>query len=478
MEVSKPETESKKTFRTFFTIQKRLDNVFINKTPLLAVGPKHFTTNEVVAAGILSRTNMYLMGSRGSGKTLLSETVKKNVFGDAGLYLRGDVNLQLKDLFTKLDLTGKTDEEIYRISETINFNFALIDELNRIPGVLQNQFLNIADGYVEIRGKKTRLGNEGYMLMMATGNPSCEGEGYTGAFDEDLALLDRIPLILNMDETELAGGDVFEISARSIDKNSNTNGEVSNLTSEVIAAHESLNRKLKQDPEAMTIKALLMEVIYKSFRYVRIGGQTVDKAKNPQWRDQIISGMKSTNSCLPFLCSEISVRTLQEAGRLAFALFEMTRNELTILSTAGVQVNSFPPDVALDAFFESYTESLKLALRYDRRFIPGDLPEQFNLNHGEMLHGAFEEIRNSVSTDDLTKAYFTICEVTEALNQQDAQSEASAIAIMDSTDHVFRESRKSLVDIGGIVKSVIASKLLARQEEVRRMLLKGVLSNE
>ena len=67
--------------------------------------------------------------------------------------------------------------------------FFLVDELNRCIGLVQNQFLNIADGYIEIRGEKYYLGQEdGYSLMFATGNPPRNGD-HTGVFDEDVALL-------------------------------------------------------------------------------------------------------------------------------------------------------------------------------------------------------------------------------------------------------------------------------------------------
>jgi len=56
----------------------------------------------------------------------------------------------------KLNLNGRTMEEIMQISSEIKYMFALFDELNKMPGIIQNQLLCFLDGYVELRGKNSK----------------------------------------------------------------------------------------------------------------------------------------------------------------------------------------------------------------------------------------------------------------------------------------------------------------------------------
>ena len=117
----------KKFYHTFLEVSERLKKTFINRTPLLSVGHKAFTVTDVVSAGVLSNTNMYFIGSRGSGKTVLAETLWRSIFNEDGFYLRGDINLQLKDLLVNLNLNGTTEEEIYRLSNAARYISGLVD---------------------------------------------------------------------------------------------------------------------------------------------------------------------------------------------------------------------------------------------------------------------------------------------------------------------------------------------------------------
>lgn len=109
--------------KTYYDVRQTLNQYFVNRTPLLTIAEKQFTITDVVAAAILSKTNMYFVGTRGSGKTLLSEAVYKGVFNGKGFYLRGDLNLRVKDLFTKLNLDGKTEQEIFQIASSRSPSF-------------------------------------------------------------------------------------------------------------------------------------------------------------------------------------------------------------------------------------------------------------------------------------------------------------------------------------------------------------------
>jgi len=386
-----PIGDDKHFYRTFRTLTEQLNKSFVNSTPLVSVGGRAFTINETVAAATLAKIHMYFLGSRGSGKTLLSETIKLSIFNDEGLYLRGDVNMQLKDLFIKLNLDGRTEQEVYQIADKIKYRFSLIDELNRVPGIIQNQFLNMVDGYIEIRGVKYKLGIDDYLLVVATGNPPTNGD-YTGVFDEDLALLDRIPLIINFDEVPLGNGDVHDIINSGVNKNTITLG---NRVDDILIAYGYLTNKMKEDKEMRITRALLTEIVYDIFRYVQVGNDRIDKAVAPTWRE-IIGGQHSAGLTMSY-CSDISVRTLQSAGRFATALFELATTEAEAMKKAGITQE----DVGSMDFVKAFLDAVKLALNYDRRFIPTDLPAQFNMTHAEFINRAFDDAFSVIASNNM-----------------------------------------------------------------------------
>jgi len=461
-----PKMTDKKFYSTFLEVSERLKKTFINRTPLLSVGHKAFTVSDVVAAGVLSNTNMYFIGSRGSAKTVLAETVWRSIFNEDGFYLRGDMNLQLKDLLVRLNFDGKTEDEIYQISRSARYLFALVDELNRVPGLLQNQLLNIADGYIEIRGKKYPLGINDYMLMIATGNPVSNGE-YTGVFDEDLALLDRIALILNMDEIELAKGDVYTISERNLEKSSILKGDMSQ---DVLACYRHLAGGMGSDDIVVAARSLLSEMFHRAFRYVDVSGKQLDKAVERSWRDKFAGSHDS--ALVVSYCSDISVRTLKSAGRLASALFKAVETESGLLVKAGLSDAS----TGMREFVDAYIESMKLALNYDRRFIPDGLPEQLDMTHREMLAKAFDDVNRTIDIDNLETAVSFLAKFSDALSGGDERAAADAMKV--ASEFIEKNDDKKTNNAMRSALDVMESMIKEREEKKRNGMLKSLAEEE
>jgi hypothetical protein len=234
--------------------------------------------------------------------------------------------------------------------------FFLIDELNRCIGLVQNQFLNIADGYIEIRGKKYYFGKpeNGYSLMMATGNPPTNGD-YTGVFDEDLALLDRIGLILNVDDYCLLENDTAEIKSRSIMKQSIGKGD---LRSQVFDGNRAL---LALSQGISHYGEILAAYVFERFRKMKAGNKTIDKTQVFDWRALIQPGANAKGDVIS-RTSDISQRSLQE-GKLAEAL---------IFYYAGFKAGEGSGEIDTGVLIDAYLETLVLKLRYDRRFLDFD----------------------------------------------------------------------------------------------------------
>jgi len=398
-------------YKSYSQAKATIDRYFVNSTPLLSVGHKKFTISDVVACAVLSGTNAYFVGTRGSGKTLLSEAVYKGLFNGEGFYLRGDVNMQLKDLYLALNLQGKTEEDIYQIAQSIKFNVTLVDELNRVPGVIQNQFLNVLDGYVEIRGRKYSLGvlddKTKYVLTLATGNVQSDGE-YTGVFDEDIALMNRISLVINTDAVPLAPGDMAEITRRNSSKERIENDS---MREEILSCNAELRAEREKDSEVSATLSLLNEYSFRFFRYVDANSQSLDKLNTPEWRDQLDSQHAAGN--LNSYCSDISVRSFLESSKLAFAMYKVAEAEAELMkgSEYAVEWNG------MKSFTQAYLAALQLALTYDRHFIPHDTQRSLGKSRQDMLDGAFREISDYVNAEPLEEAVATLADFYESMKE-------------------------------------------------------------
>ncbi len=199
------------------------ETVYTNSTQVASVNNVTLTMWDVTIAALITRLNLFYVGEAGPGKTQLANDVMNAVFNGAALDLRGSLDLNLNGLLTRMDLdklsrmAGKTDD-VLELTEMVKFNLALIDELNRCPPVIQNQFFNITDGYIEFKGRKVYLGNEGssnYFVGIGTGNMG-NGE-YTGTFSIDNALRDRLHLTLDFDYYYPSAEDTLAVSLLSTD---------------------------------------------------------------------------------------------------------------------------------------------------------------------------------------------------------------------------------------------------------------------
>ena len=175
--------------------------VYVNTRVIGSVGGTLLTVEDAVRAALVSRSNMLLVGSRGTGKTQAAKDILYNFFGGNGLDAEGRPDFKLDELFTRVRLDklkdAATSDDIIELTSKLTYPVFFIDELNRCPEITQNQFFSLANGELKHKGKPYPLGNKDYSVAIATANLG-NGE-YTGTFSIDAALLDRFHLILDLD---------------------------------------------------------------------------------------------------------------------------------------------------------------------------------------------------------------------------------------------------------------------------------------
>ncbi|MEO0260148.1 MAG: AAA family ATPase [candidate division WOR-3 bacterium] len=169
---------------------------------------ENLTLSDIIKIALIGKLNTLLIGERGEGKTVLLHEINSIYFDEKGIYIRARPDMKLKEIFERFNI----DKFKFELKEIKDANFTMIDEINRAPEIIQNEFFHILDGYIEFENKKIILGN-GYHITFATANYERKGGiiRYSGIFDMDSSIIDRFPLIINVDYFNPDPLDVIEI---------------------------------------------------------------------------------------------------------------------------------------------------------------------------------------------------------------------------------------------------------------------------
>lgn len=201
------------TYRNLVKIVKGLPGfpVYRNSTPIITLNGIALNIEDVVKAALLSELNILLIGERGEGKTQLMQDINACLFGGKGTYIRARPDMKIKELYELLNLNTLKKE----LSPRVKVSFTQIDEINRTPPIIQNEFFHVCDGYIEYEGKSVPLG-EGFHVAIASAN--VKNERYGGTFEMDDAILDRFSLVVNIDHYPTQTKDDLEIITSSAGK--------------------------------------------------------------------------------------------------------------------------------------------------------------------------------------------------------------------------------------------------------------------
>lgn len=209
------ENAQKQELRAYQTVLDQVKllpqpRVYRNSTPVANVSGENLTVWDAMTAAILGNLNTLLVGERGEGKTQLENELKNALFGGNATYLRMRDNLRIKDIFEVYNLDklfhGKgTVLDAKEQTPAVKRPLTIIDEINRAHEKVQNQVLDIYDGYIVFEGprgpEKIQLGVEiekGLYFHAAVASANIAAR-YTGTSPIDPALLDRSHLVLNVD---------------------------------------------------------------------------------------------------------------------------------------------------------------------------------------------------------------------------------------------------------------------------------------
>ncbi len=210
--------------------------------------------SDVVKACVLAPVNLFIVGNPGTAKTLLTSDIQKIYFNGNkreqgyGVFIRANPEIDLyNEIFSELDIEHARRD----LTDNIKALLFRVDEVNRAPTKAQNQFLALGDGDMDFKGRSIKLGRDGYLLLIATANI---GNGkYTGTFNIDPALYDRLHVILDIDHYSPTDEDNFKLDEEEANPRVK-DAPKKDLTDKIIQASKEIGQATKnQGLEAIAV---------------------------------------------------------------------------------------------------------------------------------------------------------------------------------------------------------------------------------
>ncbi|MFA5406297.1 MAG: MoxR family ATPase [Candidatus Nanoarchaeia archaeon] len=208
---------------------------YFNTAKVITFGGQPMYLFDIIKACLISKSNLLLLGGTGLGKTTLAKSIGDSFFNGEMNQLRMNKEANLKEVYENFN--PKADELI-AINRSITSNLiTFIDEFNRAPELIQNDLFNIMDGYYNFKGRREQLGRDGYHIIIAAANPY--NDDYSGTFNTDEALLNRFPVVINMDYFEPTPKDTTQILLK------RSNDEKNDLSESIINEWKKVKGTIK-----------------------------------------------------------------------------------------------------------------------------------------------------------------------------------------------------------------------------------------
>src|SRR3989344_2726332 len=222
-----------------------VQHVYKNSTELMQLHGVPFYLEDFAKACLYGKLNLFLQGNSGEGKTQLAQDMR-SYFGDNSLFILGRNDMDTRELFQQLnpdffksvkDGSLKRGANSKELTDKINTNIIVVDELPNCVPAVRSQLFNLFDGFIELNGQTYPIGN-GYSVGIATGNI---GQKFTESANElGRALKDRMHVIVDTDYFYPQPKDTLEILSTNQNPRVEFSSSSKNDFREVIAQHQKI----------------------------------------------------------------------------------------------------------------------------------------------------------------------------------------------------------------------------------------------
>lgn len=336
---------------------KEHKGVYQNSTELMDLGGKPFYMNDFVDACLYGRLNLFLQGDTGSGKTQLAKDAM-NYFPDKSMFVLGRNDMDTRELFQQINLeklrNGISSEELKELTDKINYNLFVVDELPNCVPAVRAQLFNLFDGFIELNGKTYPIGN-GYSVGIATGNL---GQKFTeSSNDLGRALKDRMHVTIDTDYFKPTAWDTFNILSNNTNPRVDFTQKSENGDLERIVL--SIHKKVASE-EVPFEKLLVANYLIHGLDYVNLDGKETTKTKlKDAWPNAITNHGRGSDESLVL---PVSPRAAKSIIRLSQAFDHIAKEKG--LSEEEVKANYFNSMMQAYKFVGAYSGILNdLAVR-------------------------------------------------------------------------------------------------------------------
>ncbi len=285
------------------------NKIYKNSTELMNLHGISYKMSDFVDACLYGRLNLFLQGDTGSGKTQLAKDAM-NYFGDKSMFILGRNDMDTRELFQQINLeklrTANSSEELKQLTDKVNYNFFVVDELPNCVPAVRAQLFNLFDGFIEINGKPYSIG-KGYSVGIATGNV---GQKFTES-NNDLgrALKDRMHVTLDTDYFSPNSHDTLEILSNSTNPRVEFSESTDNELEKILKANKEVSNS-----EIPFEKIIIANYLIHGLDYCE-GGKSKRKMKEA-WPNEITNHAQGSDESLVL---PVSVRAGKSILRLSQA---------------------------------------------------------------------------------------------------------------------------------------------------------------
>jgi len=218
--------------------------VYQNSTEVMSLHGQPIYMGDVVDSCLYGGLNLFLQGDTGSGKTQLAKDAM-NYFGDKSLFILGRNDMDTRELFQQVNpeflralRDGSSDDlKLRELTDAINYNLTVVDELPNCVPAVRAQLFNLFDGFIEIGGRAYPIGN-GYSVGIATGNV---GQQFTESSNGlGRALRDRMHVTIDVDYFFPTAGDTLDILAENTDPRVSFGEQREDTSEDIKAVYEGV----------------------------------------------------------------------------------------------------------------------------------------------------------------------------------------------------------------------------------------------